>query len=63
MARDKYPDSIAAVTAAMVQEVAKKYVDLDHLQIVAVGDAKQVKDALAKYGPVSTFDTNGKPEN
>jgi zinc protease len=60
---DKYPDSIAAVTAAMVQEVAKKYVDLDHLQIVAVGDAKQVKDALAKYGPVSTFDTNGKPEN
>ena len=60
---DTYADSIAAVNAATVQEAAKKYVDLDHLQVVAVGDAKQVKDVLAKYGPVSTFDTNGKPEN
>jgi zinc protease len=60
---DKYPDHIAAVDAASVQAMAKRFVDLNHMQWVAVGDRKQIQDALAKYGPVTVVDVNGKPEN
>ncbi len=60
---DKYPDRIAAVDAAQVQAAAKKYIDLDHLQWVAVGDGKQIRDVLAKYGAVSVINAEGKPQN
>lgn len=59
---DTYPDKVAKVDVDTVQRVAKKYVDLDHLQIVVVGDAKQVREAVDKYGKVELFDTDGKPE-
>jgi len=60
---DKYPDRIASVDAAAVQAAAKKFVDLDHMQWVCVGDRKLIQDVLAKYGPVSVVDANGRPEN
>jgi zinc protease len=60
---DKYPDHIDAIDAAKVQATAKKYVDLDHLQWVCVGDRKQIQDALAKYGTVNVVDVGGKAEN
>lgn len=60
---DKYPDHIMAVNEAAVQTAAKKYIDLDHLQWIAVGDRKQIQDALAKYGTVRVVDVDGKPEN
>jgi zinc protease len=60
---DKYPDHIAAIDAAGVQAAAKKFVDLDHLQWVCVGDRKQIQDVLAKYGTVSVVDVDGKAEN
>ena len=60
---DKFPDRIAAIDAAGVQATAKKYVDLDHMQWIAVGDRKQIQDVLAKYGPVTVVDADGKPEN
>jgi zinc protease len=59
---DKYPDRIASVDAVAVQAAAKKFVDLDHMQWVCVGDRKQIQDVLAKYGPVSVVDANGQPE-
>lgn len=49
---DTYPQKVAGVTAADVQRAAQKYVDLAHLQIVAVGDASKIRDVLAKYGTV-----------
>jgi zinc protease len=58
---DHYSDEIAKVDADTVQRMAKKYIDLDHLQIVVVGDAKQVGDAVGKYGAVEMFDADGKP--
>lgn len=58
---DRYPAEVAKVTPAVVQRVARKYVDLDHLQVVCVGDGKQIKDVLSKYGTVEVYDTNGKP--
>ncbi len=68
---DKYPAEVAAVTPDEVQEMAHKYVDLAHLQIVCVGDGKQpgndqkqsIRDVLAKYGALEVFDTNGKRLN
>ncbi|HAF22458.1 MAG TPA: hypothetical protein DCK93_06020 [Blastocatellia bacterium] len=58
---DSYPQKVAAVTAADVQRVAQKYVDMDHLQIVAVGDASKTRGILAKYGTVEVYDAEGKP--
>jgi len=59
---DTYTDSIGKVDAAAVQQAAKKYIDIPHLQIVAVGDANEVKSALDEYGKVVVTDANGKPE-
>ena len=58
---DHYSDQIAKVDADTIQRIARKYIDLDHLQIVVVGDAKQVGEAVAKYGTVEVFDADGKP--
>jgi len=58
---DTYPQKVAAITIDDVQRVAQKYIDLDHLQIVAVGDASKTRDILAKYGKVEVFDADGKP--
>jgi zinc protease len=68
---DRYPAEVAAVSADQVQEMAHKYVDLNHLQIVCVGDGKQagndqkqsIRDVLAKYGTLEVYDTNGKKLN
>ena len=58
---DTYPQKVAAITAADVQRVAQKYIDLGHLQVVAVGDASKARDVLAKYGKVEVYDVEGKP--
>jgi len=58
---DTYPQKVASITEADVQRAAQKYVDLAHLQIVAVGDAAQIRDVLAKYGTVEVFDSAGNP--
>jgi len=58
---DNYPQQVAVVTAEDVQRVAQKYIDLEHLQVVAVGDATKARDVLAKYGKVDVLDADGKP--
>jgi predicted Zn-dependent peptidase len=60
---DTYPQKVAAVTAEDIQRVAQKYIDLDHLQVVAVGDATKARDVLAKYGKVAVYDADGKPKD
>lgn len=68
---DRYPKEVAETTPDAVQAAARKYVDLDHLQIVCVGDGKQagndqkqsIRDVLAKYGSLEVFDTDGKRLN
>ena len=58
---DTYPQKVSAITAEDVQMAAKKYIDLGHLQVVAVGDAAKARDILAKYGKVELYDAEGKP--
>jgi predicted Zn-dependent peptidase len=56
---DTYTEKIAAITADDVQRVAKKYVAIDHLTIIAVGDATKIKSVMAKYGDVEVYNTDG----
>ncbi len=58
---DTYPQNIAAVTPDEVQRVARKYLDLTKLQVIAVGDAKEIADVMKKFGPAELYDTDGKP--
>lgn len=60
---DTYPQRVAAVTVEDVQKVAQQYIDLNHLQIVAVGDAAKTRAVLAKYGTVEVYDAEGKLVN
>ncbi|MDQ6699282.1 MAG: insulinase family protein [Acidobacteriota bacterium] len=57
---ETYPAKIAAVSADDIARVAKKYINLDTVQVVAVGDASKIKTILEKYGPVTVYDTEGK---
>lgn len=58
---DTYPQKVNAVTAEDVQRVAQKYIDINHLQIVAVGDAAKTRAVLANFGTVQEYDGEGKP--
>jgi predicted Zn-dependent peptidase len=57
---DTYPAKIEAVTAEEVQRVARKYLNPEAMQIVAVGDGRKLKPILEKFGAVEVFDTSGK---
>jgi predicted Zn-dependent peptidase len=56
---DRYPERIAAVTQAQVQEAARKYLAQNRLQIIAVGDPK-MGETMKQFGTVETYDTEGK---
>ena len=57
---DTYPAKIMAVTAEDVQRVARKYLDPDTMQLVAVGDGLKIQSVLEAYGPVEVYDSDGK---
>jgi predicted Zn-dependent peptidase len=57
---DTYPAKISAITADDVQRVARKYLTLDNIQIVVVGDAVKIKPIMEKYGKVVVYDVDGK---
>ena len=57
---DTYPQRVAAITADDVQRAAQKYLDMNHLQIVAVGDASKAREILSQYGKVEVYDAEGK---
>ena len=58
---DTYPVKIMAVTPDEVQRIARKYINPEAIQVVAVGDGSKIKAVLEKYGPVEVYDTEGKP--
>ena len=56
---DTFPAKVMAITAPDVQRVARKYIPVDNLQLVAVGDAGKIRDLLGKYGPVEEYTADG----
>jgi predicted Zn-dependent peptidase len=56
---DTFPEKIAAVTAADVQRVAQKYIPVNDIVIIAVGDAAKIKSGLAEFGPIEEWDAEG----
>jgi zinc protease len=56
---DTYPAKVMAVTAEDVQRVARKYVPVDNLQLIAVGDATKIRELLRKFGPVEEYTAEG----
>lgn len=58
-----YANNVNAVTADDLVRVAKKYIDLDHLNIIIVGDRATIEEPLRKTGiaPIVVLDINGKP--
>ncbi len=55
---------IAAVTKEDVLRVAKKYIDIDHLAIVIVGDRKSIEGPLKaiNIAPIAYLDIEGAPK-
>lgn len=53
---EKYADRIRAVTVGDVKRVAQERLREDKLAIVAVSSAGEIKDQLAKYGPIDVLD-------
>ena len=58
---DHYPAHLSAITAEDVQRVARRYLDPNTLQIVAVGDAALLKGALTEWGAVEVEEAEVKP--
>ena len=60
----QYGAAVAAVTNDDVERVAKQYIDLDHLNIVIVGDRAAIEGPLKATGiaPVVVLDIEGNPQ-
>jgi zinc protease len=58
-----YARNVEAVTRDDLVRVAKKYVDMEHLNIVIVGDRATIEENLRKTGiaPIVVLDADGKP--
>ncbi|MGH9627900.1 MAG: M16 family metallopeptidase, partial [Bryobacteraceae bacterium] len=56
---DTYPAKVMAATAEDVQRVARKYVPVDNVQLIAVGDAQKIGEVLRKYGTVEEYTAEG----
>ena len=57
---DTYPAQVMAITADDVQRVARKYINPENLQVVAVGDVGKIRPVMEKYGPVEVYNADGK---
>jgi zinc protease len=60
----QYSKAVAAITKEDVLRVAKKYVDVDHLAIVIVGDRASIEGPLKATGiaPIALLDDFGNPK-
>ena len=58
-----YAKNVSAVTKEDLARVAKRYIDLEHLAIVIVGDRASVEGPLKATGiaPITVLDIEGNP--
>ena len=57
---DRRPAALLAVTPEQVQTAARTYLAPARLQIVAVGTGATIGSILEPYGPLNTYDVDGK---
>ncbi|MBC7998641.1 MAG: insulinase family protein [Leptolyngbya sp.] len=57
---ETYTDKIMAVSADDIRNAARKHIDLGHIAITVVGDAKTIKPELQNFGTVEVYDVSGK---
>jgi predicted Zn-dependent peptidase len=51
-----------SVTAAHAQELAARFLAPENVAVIVVGEARQIRAALEKIGPVTVYDADLKPE-
>lgn len=58
-----FASKVNAVTSEDLVRVARKYIDLDNINIIVVGDRATIEESLRKSGiaPVVRLDIEGKP--
>ena len=56
-----YLKNLDAVTAPEVQRVAKQYLTPDRMLVAVVGPAKETREKLGVFGPVTMYDEEGIP--
>ena len=52
---------MSATTPEQVEALAKKYISATDLDIIVVGEAKDIRPGLEKIGTVITYDQDLKP--
>jgi zinc protease len=57
---ERYRERIRALAAGDVLAAARRHFDSANAQIVVVGDRAQIADQAALFGPVTTYDAQGK---
>jgi zinc protease len=60
---NEYAAKVNAVTREDLIRVAKKYIELDKMNLVIVGDRSKIEEPLRKTGiaPIVRLDVDGKP--
>jgi zinc protease len=60
---DRYRDNVASITSERVLAAAQRYLDPSAFQMVVVGDPNIVRGPLEamQFGPILTYDVQGKP--
>lgn len=58
---DNYLKNISATNANQVQKMAQKYIHPDRAYVLVVGNAGEIADKLAAFGPVKYYDIYGNP--
>jgi zinc protease len=56
---EKYRDRIRALTAADVQQAARRYFESQNAQIVVAGDRAQIEEQAALFGDLTVWDAHG----
>lgn len=57
----RYALRMSSVTVEQMQALAKKYLGVENLAVVVVGEAKEIQPELEKLGTVTVYDTKLKP--
>jgi zinc protease len=58
---ETYRDKVRSMTPADLQATARKYLDSANMQIIIVGDRRQIEDQARLFGEIEIYDAQGLP--